>query len=76
MLATQWEDGLPSGGYATRHGAEIRVYLADKEKKPLDPTGIEGILEIWRAGSPRKRLETELAIPKGGIALGSAAAGT
>lgn len=62
LLGTPWGDSL-------RHEAEIRVYLADK-KKPLDPTGLEVALEIGRADSPRKRLEADLAKPKGTNCLG------
>lgn len=45
--------------------AEIRVYLADREKKPVDLSDVSASVIIEPKGAPRKTLKTEIVTPKG-----------
>lgn len=45
--------------------AEIRVYLADRDKKPIDLSDVSASVLVEPKGAPRKVLKTELVVPKG-----------
>jgi hypothetical protein len=46
------------------HGTEIRVYIADKDKKLVDPADVEVKVTFDRPGQPPKTINTELVTPK------------
>ena len=49
---------------------EIRVYLADKDKNPVDLKGITALVLIEPEGGKRKMLKTDVVTPKGGAKRG------
>jgi hypothetical protein len=56
---------LAGMGAASPHGTEVRVYIADKDKKLVDPADVGGVtIKLDRPGS--KPLETELSTPSKG----------
>ncbi len=64
----------PLGAFGQEHGhggeekggkAEIRVYLADQAKKPVDLTGITATVIVEPVGGKKRVLRTEVVTPKG-----------
>lgn len=50
---------------AVGHGVDLRVYVADKERKLVDPGDLEIAVHLDRPEAKRKTLDMELATPKG-----------
>lgn len=49
---------------------EIRVYIADKDKKRVDPKDLSVMLVLEPKGAPKRTLKTELVTPKGDAKTG------
>lgn len=55
---------LTGAGATFPHGTEVRVYIADKDKKPVDPADVEVTIKLDRPGA--KPLTAELSTPAKG----------
>lgn len=55
---------------AARHGVDLRVYVADKDRKLVDPGDVRVVVHLERPESRRKTLEMELATPQGSKRFG------
>jgi hypothetical protein len=52
------------------HGVDLRIYVADKDRKLVDPADLEIMVSLDRPEAKRKTLEMELATPKGSRRFG------
>jgi hypothetical protein len=52
------------------HGVDLRIYVADKDRKLVDPGDLEIVVHLDRPETKRKTLEMELATPKGSKRFG------
>lgn len=55
---------LAGVGATVPHGTEVRVYIADKDKKPVDPADVEVTIKLDQPGA--KPLKAELSTPSKG----------
>jgi hypothetical protein len=52
------------------HGVDLRIYVADKDRKLVDPSDLEIVVHLDRPEAKRKTLEMQLATPKGSRRFG------